>query len=39
MVGQIYVEKLIPQHCKHEVPLLFIHGNGQTGTVSLQQTA
>ena len=34
MAGQIYVEKLEPLHVRHEYPLVFIHGNGQTGTVS-----
>jgi len=33
MTGQIYVEKLIPLHARYAIPLLFIAGNGQTGTV------
>ena len=36
MTGQIYVEKLEPLHVRHKYPLVFIHGNGQTGTVGLQ---
>jgi hypothetical protein len=36
MAGQIYVEKLEPLHARYKYPLVFIHGNGQTGTVSLQ---
>jgi len=34
MTGQIYVERLEPLHVRHETPLVFIAGNGQTGTVS-----
>lgn len=34
--GQIYVEQLLPVGgVKHPWPLVFIHGAGQTGTVSL----
>lgn len=34
--GQMYVEKLVPiDGVKHPWPLMFIHGAGQTGTVSL----
>ena len=33
MVGQIYVEKLIPYEVKHKTPLVFIAGAGQTSTV------
>ena len=36
MAGQMYVEKLLPPHgVRHPWPLVFIHGGGQTGTVSL----
>lgn len=35
MVGQIYVEKLEPQQSLHDHPIVFIAGNGQTGTVGL----
>lgn len=35
MTGQIYVERLDPLHVRHEYPLVFIAGNGQTGTVPL----
>ena len=35
MTGQIYVEKLEPLHARHEIPLVFLAGNGQTGTVRL----
>ena len=34
MVGQAYVEKLVPHEVKHAIPLVFISGNAQTGTVS-----
>lgn len=35
MAGQIYVEKLIPiDGVRRRWPLIFIHGAGQTGTVS-----
>ena len=35
MTGQMYVEKLTPLHgVTHLWPLVFIHGAGQTGTVS-----
>lgn len=35
MTGQMYVEKLIPvDGVKHPLPLVFIHGAGQTGSVS-----
>jgi pimeloyl-ACP methyl ester carboxylesterase len=37
MTGQIYVEKLEPLNALHEYPLVFIAGNGQTGTVSSNQ--
>ena len=34
MRGQMYVEKLIPVGgVKHPLPLVFIHGGGQTATV------
>jgi hypothetical protein len=33
MTGQIYVERLIPLHARYAIPLVFIAGNGQTGTV------
>lgn len=33
MTGQIYVERLVPLHTRHTIPLVFIAGNGQTGTV------
>ncbi|KAK4555459.1 hypothetical protein LTR86_007211 [Recurvomyces mirabilis] len=32
MVGQIYVERLQPAHIRHEYPLVFIAGNGQSGS-------
>lgn len=32
MINQIYVEKLIPTGPTQETPIVFIHGNGQTGT-------
>lgn len=36
MTGQMYVERLLPiKGVKHPWPLVFIHGAGQTGTVSL----
>jgi pimeloyl-ACP methyl ester carboxylesterase len=35
MTGQIYVERLDPLHVRHKYPLVFIAGNGQTGTVPL----
>jgi len=35
MAGQIYVEKLEPQQSLHDHPVVFIAGNGQTGTVGL----
>lgn len=35
MTGQMYVEKLIPvDGVKRPLPLVFIHGAGQTGSVS-----
>ena len=35
MIEQMYVEKLSPVgEIKHPWPLVFIHGGGQTGTVS-----
>ena len=35
MTGQMYVEKLLPVNgATHRWPLVFIHGAGQTGTVS-----
>ena len=35
MTGQMYVEQLTPINgIKHPWPLVFIHGAGQTGTVS-----
>ena len=35
MKGQMYVEQLVPINgVKHPWPLVFIHGAGQTGTVS-----
>jgi len=34
MVGQIYVEQLLPREVKHAFPLVFIAGAAQTGTVS-----
>ena len=34
--GQIYVEQLMPTDgVKHPLPIVFIQGAGQTGTVSL----
>lgn len=33
-VDQMYVEKLIPTNPCQPYPLVFIHGQGQTGTVS-----
>ena len=33
MVGSIYVEKLVPHEVKYGTSLVFIAGNGQTGTV------
>jgi hypothetical protein len=38
MTGQIYVEKLEPLKVRHDYPLVFIAGNGQTGTVSHQES-
>jgi hypothetical protein len=42
-IGQMYVEKLTPQLRgsvkTKEVPIVFIHGSGQTGSVSLWATA
>ena len=36
MEGQMYVEQLTPvEGAKHPYPLVFIHGAGQSGTVSL----
>ena len=36
LTGQMYVEQLLPVGgVKHPWPLVFIHGAGQTGTVSL----
>lgn len=35
MTGQIYVEKLRPANVTKKYPLIFIHGAGQTGTVSV----
>ena len=36
MTGQMYVEQLRPINgVKHPWPLVFIHGAGQTGSVSL----
>ena len=36
LTGQLYVEQLLPvDGVKHPWPLVFIHGAGQTGTVSL----
>ncbi len=32
--NQMYVEKLIPSRPRQPYPLVLIHGNGQTGTVS-----
>ncbi|KAK5132043.1 hypothetical protein LTR08_000380 [Meristemomyces frigidus] len=32
MTGQIYVEQLLPGNVQHEYPLVFIHGQGQSGT-------
>ena len=32
-VGQMYVEQLTPRVVKHQCPLVFIAGSGQTGTV------
>jgi pimeloyl-ACP methyl ester carboxylesterase len=32
MVGQMYVEYMIPAEQKHPYPLIMIHGGGQTGT-------
>lgn len=39
MAGQIFVEKLEPLHVRYEYPLVFIHGNGQTGTASPHPTS
>ena len=34
LVGQLYVEQLIPIHgAKQPWPVVFLHGAGQTGTV------
>ena len=36
LTSQMYVEQLLPLNgIKHPWPLVFIHGAGQTGTVSL----
>ena len=36
LTSQVYVEQLLPLNgIKHPWPLVFIHGAGQTGTVSL----
>lgn len=36
MTDQMYVEKLLPlSGVQHPWPIVFIHGGGQTGTVSL----
>ena len=36
MTDQMYVEKLLPLNgVQHPWPIVFIHGGGQTGTVSL----
>jgi pimeloyl-ACP methyl ester carboxylesterase len=32
MTGQIYAEYQIPQQLKHRLPIVMIHGGGQTGT-------
>ena len=32
MVGQMYVEYLIPQRQRHPYPVVMVHGGGQTGT-------
>ncbi|KAK4501080.1 hypothetical protein PRZ48_006886 [Zasmidium cellare] len=32
MVGQVYVEQLIPFEARYEIPLVFIGGGAQTGT-------
>ena len=40
LTGQMYVEKLIPMNgVRHRWPLVFIHGAGQTGTVSLASSS
>ena len=36
MVGQIYVEKLVPHNITQKTPLVFISGDGQTLTVRLR---
>ena len=39
MQGQMYVEQLTPlDGVTHPLPLLFIHGRGQTGVVSLHRS-
>jgi hypothetical protein len=35
-VNQMYVEKLVPKKSSQPYPLVFIHGQAQTGTVSSQ---
>ncbi len=32
MVGQMYVEYMIPQHLRHPYPVVMVHGGSQTGT-------
>jgi pimeloyl-ACP methyl ester carboxylesterase len=32
MVGQIYVEYMIPQRLRHRYPIVMVHGGSQTGT-------
>src|SRR5947208_7936595 len=32
MVGQIYVEYMIPQALRHRTPIVMVHGGSQTGT-------
>src|SRR6516225_5524515 len=32
MVGQMYVEYMIPQRQRHPYPVVMVHGGGQTGT-------
>ena len=34
--NQMYVEKLSPARKRHRYPLVFIHGQAQTGTVSYE---
>src|SRR5437879_3501267 len=32
MVGQMYVEYMIPQRQTHRIPIVMVHGGSQTGT-------